>query len=254
MTAALCFGLIYAINKQRAWPSGREIWRHGLILGVISTAVPMLSFVTALNYLSSGVTSIINTTGPAVTVVMAHFLLQGESLTQRKIIGVLLAFSGALMLALRGETGLEGAGEASPVGYILVVVGLLSVSSSTIYVRRYAQKMNSFDLTSTQIFFGVLILAPFVLFSGGWEMSDVNGLGVVAVGYGAVIGTVAAFWMFIYSVNRFGAIAGAMIPYIVPIAATIGGALLLDEKITVGTLVGMGIIGLGIAIINSKKR
>ena len=184
--------------------------------------------------------------------VMAHFLLQGESLTRRKIIGVALAFSGALMLALRGETGLDGAGQANPIGYILVVVGLLSVSSSTIYVRRYAQKMDSFDLTSTQIFVAILILVPFVLISGGWEMSGVDGFGVLAVGYGAVIGTVAAFWMFFYSVNRFGAIAGAMIPYIVPIAATLGGALILDEKITVGTLVGMGIIGLGIAIINSK--
>lgn len=214
----------------------------------------MFSFVSALNYLSSGVTSIINTTGPAVTVVMAHFLLQGESLTKRKIVGVLLAFSGAFMLAIRGETGLGEAANAEPIGYIFVLVGLLSVSSSTIYVRRYAQEMDSFDLTSTQIFLGVLILLPVVLLTGGWQMTNVNGLGVVAVGYGAIIGTVAAFWAFFYSVRRFGAIAGAMIPYVVPIAATLGGALVLNEKITVGTLVGMGIIGLGIAIINSGER
>ncbi len=251
--ASVSLTIVYIINQSREWPKGSEIWRHGFVLAIISTVVPMLSFVGALNYLSSGVTSIINTTGPAFTVLMAHFLLQGESLTKRKIVGVAFAFSGALMLALRGETGLDTVGQANPIGYVLVFLGLFSVSSSTIYVRRYAKKSDSFDLTSTQIFIGALILLPIIFLTGGVQITNLDGWGIFSVGYGGLIGTVAAFWLFFYSVGRFGAIAGAMIPYIVPIAATLGGALVLDEKITVGTLVGMGIIGLGIGIINSEK-
>ena len=255
LVASACFLIVYAVNrKNRPWPTNVTLWRHGFILGITSTAVPMFSFVSALNYLSSGVTSIINTTGPALTVVLAHFLLTSESLTKRKIVGVALAFGGALMLALRGETGLGAAGGANPLGYIFVLVGLLCVSGSTIYVRKYAQDMDSFDLTSSQIFFAAIFLLPIILFSGGFEVNNLNGQGVFALAYGGIIGTVAAFWMFYYSVRRFGAIAGAMIPYVVPVAATLGGVIVLGEKITMGTLIGMGIIALGVTVINSRKR
>ena len=65
------------------------------------------------------------TAGPAITVMMAHFFLADEALTWRKSIGVALALSGALLLTLRGESGLAGVDQASPIGYGLVFVAML---------------------------------------------------------------------------------------------------------------------------------
>ena len=253
--ASVCFILIYVVDRRRhPWPTGSRLWKHGVVLGVVSTAVPMLAFVTALQYLSSGVTSVLNTTGPALTIILAHFFLPDESLTRRKSVGVVLAFAGAVLLALRGESGLTAVGQANPIGYILVLVGLVSISGSTIYTRKYARDLSSFDITSTQIFIGTLVLLPVTLLSGGFDVSQVTGQGLFALAYGAIIGTVAAFLMFFYIISRFGATATAMVPYIVPIVATLGGVWVLGETITIGTVVGMLIIGLGIAILNSQAR
>ena len=253
--ASICFVLIYIVDRWRhPWPANRRLWKHGVVLGVVSTAVPMLAFVTALQYLSSGVTSVLNTSGPALTIILAHFFLPDESLTRRKSVGVALAFAGAILLALRGESGLTAVGQADPIGYILVLVGLVSISGSTIYTRKFTRDLSSFDITSTQIFVGTLVLLPITLLSGGFDVSHVTGQGVFALVYGALIGTVAAFLMFFYIIRRFGATATAMVPYIVPIAATLGGVWVLDETITLGTVVGMLIIGLGIAILNSQGR
>jgi drug/metabolite transporter (DMT)-like permease len=38
--------------------------------------------------------------------------------------------------------------------------------------------------------------------------------------------------------------------YVVPVVATLGGALLLGERITAGILVGMALIAVGIGLIN----
>ncbi|MCB8944894.1 MAG: EamA family transporter, partial [Ardenticatenaceae bacterium] len=161
LVATVCFLLLYGLDwRRRPWPRGSRLWKHGVVLGVMSTAVPMLAFVMALQYLSSGVTSVLNTTGPALTIILAHFFLPDESLTPRKSVGVALAFAGAVLLALRGESGLTAVEQANPLGYILVLIGLVSVSASTVYTRKYARDLSSFDITSSQIFIGTLVLLP----------------------------------------------------------------------------------------------
>jgi drug/metabolite transporter (DMT)-like permease len=253
LLASLCFVLIYLLDKRRhPWPTSGRLWRHGVVLGVVSTAVPMLAFVMALQYLSSGVTSVLNTSGPALTIILAHFFLPDESLTQRKGVGVALAFAGAILLALRGESGLAAVEQANPLGYILVLIGLTSVSGSTIYTRKFARDLSSFDITSSQVFVGTAVLLPITLLQGGFDVTQANGQGYFALVYGAIIGTVLAFLLFFHLISRFGATATAMVPYIVPIAATLGGIFLLDETLTWGTVAGMLVIGLGIAILNSQ--
>jgi drug/metabolite transporter (DMT)-like permease len=63
-----------------------------------------------------------------------------------------------------------------------------------------------------------------------------------------------AFSLSFYNVKRFGATAGAMPLYVMPVVSTLGGALILDEQITVGMVVGMGLIAAGIALINQQRE
>lgn len=100
------------------------------MLGVLGTAVPMTFIVSSLQYQSSGITSLLITTNPAITVVMAHFFLSDEKLDRQKIIGVLLALGGAVMLAALGESGLPDVTQANPIGYALVLTAMLSLAAA----------------------------------------------------------------------------------------------------------------------------
>jgi len=42
--------------------------------------------------------------------------------------------------------------------------------------------------------------------------------------------------------------------YVIPVVASLGGALVLDEQITTGMLAGTGLIAAGIALINRPQR
>ena len=57
-----------------------------------------------------------------------------------------------------------------------------------------------------------------------------------------------------YIVKRFGATASAMTAYVIPVVASIGGYLLLDETITLGMVGGMVLIVMGIALINQREE
>jgi drug/metabolite transporter (DMT)-like permease len=210
-------------------------------------------FAASLKYQSSGITAILNTLGPAIIVVMAHFILPEEPLTKRKIIGVVLALSGALLLVLLGESGLPDVSQASPTGYLLAFTAMICASTSVVYARKYMSDLDSFQVASARIFIAALVALPLSILFVGFNLSRVNQQGFLVLGWAALVGTFLAMFISFYCIKRFGATASAMTAYVIPIVASIGGLLLLDEQITPGMLAGMALIVVGIAIINQRR-
>jgi drug/metabolite transporter (DMT)-like permease len=245
--------VIYALSRRRRWPTDRRLWRHAMVLGIIGTALPMTAVATALQYQSGGITALLITTNPALTVLLAHFFLLDESLSLRKSVGVALALSGAILLALRGESGLPDVSQVNPVGYGLVLLAMIATSSATIYARKYMRELDAFDVTSARIFTAALIVMPLSFLLVGFDLHTVDGQGYSALLYAALFGTFAGTLLAFYNIKRFGATAAAMTAYVIPVVTGVGGVLVLGETITPVMLLGMSIIGVGIAIINQRS-
>jgi drug/metabolite transporter (DMT)-like permease len=251
--ASLAYVLTYALLSGRRWPTDGRLWRHASLLGAVGTAVPMTAIVTSLQFQSSGVTSVLITTSPAIIVLMAHFTLPDETLNQRKILGVILALGGALLLAVRGESGLPDIDQASPLGYGLVLSAMLFSSGATIYARKYMREFDAFDVATVRMIAGAAVVMPLSLLLIGFDMSQVDGRGYLALFYAALAGNFAGMLLAFYNIQRFGATSAALVAYIIPVVATLGGALWLNERISVGMLLGMALIIVGIAIINRRS-
>ena len=255
MLASFCFVLIFTfrIFGQR-WPRGKALWGRGLLMGVFGTAIPMLGIVSSLQYLSSGLTSILITVNPALTVLMAHFILDDESLNRRKGSGVLLALSGAVLLAALGESGLPDVTRANPVGYLLVLGGMLSGSVMTVYARKYMRDDDTLAVTGIRMFAGAVTVMPLSLFLHGFDVSRVDGRGLSALIFAAFVGTFLGFLLSLYNIQRFGATAAVMMSYTIPVVTSIIGYLVLDEEITWGMGAGIVFVILGVWLINSNRR
>ena len=245
---------VYALVTGRRVPRDRELWKRAGLLGIFGTAVPMTCVVTSLQYQSSGVASLLLTTGPAMTVVLAHWILPDELLNKRKIFGVSLALGGALLLALSGENGLPDVARADPKGYLLVVLGMVSSSIMIIYARKYLRDYDAFDVGSVRLFSTAIAMIPFTLLTVGFDLSAVDAAGIVGLLYAAVVGTFIGFMLSFYTIKRFGATPAVMTTYVIPIVAGVGGVLLLDEEITGTMVVGMIVIASGIALIQEYRK
>jgi len=248
--AAAGFLVIYLLpNSKVKWPRGRMIWQRSTILGIFGTALPMMSFVGSLQYLSSGVTSVLLTTSPAFTVLLAHFLLPDEKLTFRKGFGVILAFIGALLLTLRGESGLANMAQANPIGYVLVFTGILSASIMGIYMRKNMQEYNTVEVATIRMIVAALVVIPLAFWLYRFDVSQVNSTGWAVVFYAAIAGTFFAMMLDFSNIVNFGATISALVTFVIPVVAVISGALLLGEQTTSGMLVGMVLVILGIGFI-----
>ena len=252
--ASLIMLAIYFVIAGRKLPRSPELWKRAGLLGVFGTAVPMTCVVSSLQYQSSGVASLLLTTGPALTVILAHFLLPDELLNWRKIIGVVLALGGAILLAVSGEDGLPDMQAAVPTGYILVGIAMIFSSVMIIYARKYLRAYDAYDVSSVRIFSAGLAVLPFSLLTVGFDVSAVDEMGIASLFYAAIVGTFLGFMLSFYNIKRFGATPAVMTSYIIPIVAGIGGVLLLDEEITATMLVGMVIIIGGIALLQQYQK
>ena len=239
---------VFRIANHR-WPRDLRLWKHAVVIGVL-TSITMMGIVTSMLYLSTGMTSILITAGPAITVVLAHFFLEDEPITWRKGVGVTLAISGATLLVVLGETGLPDVRSGSPIGYALVLTGILVASFTAIYIRKFMQDLDFYDVTSARMIVAALIVMPLSLLLVGFDLSGVNLAGYLVLLYAAIPGTFFAFLLEFSNIQRFGATASVMVAYIIPIVATIGGALVLGEQITVSMLAGLVLIAIGVWQIN----
>lgn len=246
--------MVYAIVTGRRLPRDPELWKRASLLGVFGTAVPMVCVISALQYQSSGVTALLLATGPALTVCLAHFVLPDELLNRRKGFGVTLALGGALLLAISGEDGLPDATDAVPTGYLLVLVAMVFSAVMIIYARKYLRGYDAYEVGSIRIFTTALAVTPFSLLTVGFDLSAVDGTGVLALIYSAVVGTFLGLLLSFYNIKRFGATPAVMTTYIIPIVAGIGGVLLLGEEITGTMVVGMIVIVGGIALLQQFRK
>jgi drug/metabolite transporter (DMT)-like permease len=253
LLASIGHALVYVLRIHgQSWPRDPRLWRLALILG-IGTAITFTGIISSLRYQSSGVTAILNTANPAITVVIAHYALADERLNRRKMIGVFLALGGALLLAARGESGLLEISKASPIGYGLVLGAMIVGGFNTVFARKYLTEYPAFDVASIRMFASTLAVLPLSTLLIGLDFSQVNLQGYLALGYAALIGTFLGLLLNFYNIQRFGATAGALASYILPIFATVGGVLLLNEQITYGMLAGMALILGGVWLINQNK-
>lgn len=252
--ASLTFGLVYLVSTKRHVPRNGRLLQHAAFLGVVGTALPMVSMLSSLRYQSSGITALLITTAPAFIVVAAHIFLPDEQLTRNKGIGVLLALSGAAVLAVRGESGLPNVARANPIGYGLVFVALLGETTGAIYIRKHMRELNAFDVTAVRLTAAALVALPLAYLLRGIDFSTVTILGYASLGYAAIIGAFAAQLMAFYITRRFGATAFSLTSYIIPVVAAITGVLVLHETITSWMVAGMVLIGGGIMFINKREH
>ena len=253
LATATLFFVPFILLTGKGLPRDRSVWGHSLVSGILGVSIPMTTFILSLQYQSSGVASIYVTTAPALMVVAAHFFLPDEKMTRYKALGVLLALAGSLFLVLRGESGLGDVGRANPLGFILVMVGLLSEVINTLFVRRRMQRMDSQQVTAIRLFVGAILVGTLALFVGDFDPVTITPAGYFSLLYAALIGALAGQFTAFYIQRRFGATAFSLNSYLIPIVAIVFGMIFLDEIFTSTMLIGIALTAGGIYLINRRQ-
>ena len=143
-----------------AWATGRlagfrierHEWRPLLVLGALFTAqIGTMNVATELTSAAHG--SILLNLHAVHTVVLAHFLIPGDRLSPRRLVGILVAYAGILVLFAGGARDAS----ASLLGDAIMFVSAAILAERTVYLAGAVQRFDPVKLLLAQAVTGVAI-------------------------------------------------------------------------------------------------
>ncbi len=254
LISALAMVILLYLQGGRLPQSWRG-WRPLFIIGFFNNALPFALITWGQVYIDSGLASILVSTMPLFSIVLAHFLTTDEKLTSHKFGGVLLGFSGILVLIgpiSRQSTGNHGW------AYLAIIVAALCYSIGGLFVKRLMQKSHLIygrNLSVNEIATGQFISSTFFLFplsvllEQPWHIQP-NFNAIMALLALALPISIIAMQIYYHLIDASGASYAALTVYLIPINGVFWGGLILHEPITWQVVLATALILSGIAIVN----
>jgi drug/metabolite transporter (DMT)-like permease len=225
-------------------------WRRFLLLALLTNVVPFVLIAWGETRIASGLASILNSTTPIFTVIVAHFFTRDEKFSPGKIAGVLCGFLG--VLALIGPVAFD-AGAASGVGgEVAVLAASMVYGFAGVYSRGF-KGMPPIQAATGQLTAATLILLPFSLvIDRPWQL-PVPGWQVWAAWLAIALISTALAYIVYYKLLATAAVTNVtLVTLLLPVNALLLGALFLGEQITGQSLAGMALICLGLVTIDGR--
>lgn len=238
------------------WRSAGSLPRIGIAdlarvcaMGATGILMYNLCFFYGLQHVQAGRGALVIALNP-VAVALAAWLLMGETLSRVKVLGVLVALIGCLIVIGRGDPlallrGDIGSGD-------LAILGCVAAWCAYTLIGRYAGRSLA-PLTMT--FYASLAGGLMLLLAGLAEGSlrslpSVSWRAVAALLYLGVLGSGFSYVWYAGGVMRLGAARAAAFINLVPVSAVLLAAVILDEHVGLSVLVGGALVLGGVWLTN----
>jgi len=254
VVASAALLLILVLRREALpalWPRPDRIWTTYGLIGAMGMGLPFLCFAWAATELPSSVLAICNGTTPVFTALLAHFLIAGERLTGRRVLGVALGVSG--FVALVGPDLLEqGVGSGSAGAQLAAVGGALLYGVANVVIKRapdVGAATSAFLMCLGGAVFSGIAALVWTGAPSGWSTPAAGAIVFLAV-FPTALATIGYVWL----IRRRGAVFTSLTVYLAPIWATLLGVVLLSETPGLTDYLALVLILSGVAIANLKGR
>ncbi len=229
-------------------------WASIVILSVVGVSGLSLLQAFGLLYTTAIHTGWIIAVNPLLITLSARFFL-GEPITLKKMIGILLGLMGVFLIISKGVFSLSFFRVASTYGDFLVLLSAIAWTGFTIGGKGFLSRFSPMPTITSIMLSGCIVLLPFGFLKGGWEKlfylspqawGGIFFLGLFCSGLGYL------FW---YSaLKKKDSTTVGVYLYLEPLATLIGAYFLLGEEVRWVTLLGGGMILLGVFMASQNSR
>lgn len=241
----------FVLVKGSGFPKSIEIWKAFFVMGLLNNVLPFSLIVWGQTHIASGLASILNATTPLFTIVVAGFILPDERITRMKLIGVMIGFSGVVLMI--GPSALDGLG-ANVFAQIAILGAATSYAFSGVFGRRFnSMGVQPVVIAAGQVTASTLILAPIAFYIDRPLELSMPSITTWAAMFGlAVLSTSLAYILFFRLLASAGATNALLVTFLVPVSAIILGALFLGERLGLIHFAGMLLIALGFSAVDGR--
>lgn len=208
--------------------------------------------VWALKYVDSGFAALEIAAQPLVVLILMR-ILEGKKIQPMSVIGVIIGIVGIYLLVSQKQLINQ---EGSILGMIMIFAVMLSWAYGSIFVAKADLPSNFFINTGYQMFTGgIMLLFASQIFGEEWivpsNWSKEVQLSMLLL---IIFGSIVAFTAFNYLLRIVSPEKVATCTYVNPVIAMILGWYLLDEQITLQSVIAAFVLLTGVYFINTKRK
>jgi drug/metabolite transporter (DMT)-like permease len=238
--AALLFVVLQLVLVRERVRSRRD---YALLAGfaLLGVVANQLLYITALTLTTATAAQMLQTAGPAFTLLIA-LLLGRESSSPGKWVGIALAASGVLYLV-----GVDF-GSGSGVGNLLAILNVAAFSLYLVVSRGVVQRYDPLTVTTWVFVFGAAGIVPWGLPSLLAETGPVSGTTWAVLAWIVVFPTVLAYYLNAWALKRVESSVVAIYVYLQPVVTALLAGPVLGERLSPRLLPAAGLIFAGVAL------
>lgn len=254
--ASLLFFPIFLLNKKQKL---LHVDYRKIMLLAFFLFLNVTLFTIAIVHTTVLMSQLLYTITPVVVGTLGHWFF-GERLTKHKIIGLVIALSGVCFLLFQSVSKQEHLTFGTPLGNILILLGMLGYSGYLLYARTLG---NSKKYTSVQLSFYTFFFIAIYLFlvnilfifisptSTSFSFTSTAAFwSVIAVSVGNII----SYGLLQLGIKMTDSFTASLFQYLGPFFAGILAIPLLHEKLSLTLLIGGILIIFGVFYATSYDR
>jgi drug/metabolite transporter (DMT)-like permease len=222
---------------------------HALVIGFLF-GVEFCFIYLAMRFTLAGRAYVFLYTAPFWVAVGAHFWLTGDRLTWRRLGGLSVAFLGLVIVF---SEGLLHYSSQVLFGDFLMILAAVGWAATTVYIKRYfTQDCTPFQTLLYQLLFSVpvLFLLSFILESNPVRYIDWTVF--LALFYQTIIVAFLSYWVWFYLIHIYPVTALSAFSFLTPIFGVFLSSLLLNEPLSIGLLISLALVSVGIYWVNKR--
>ncbi len=224
-------------------------WKLYSLIGLCNIAIPFVLIAIGTSKINSYLAAILMSTTPLSGSILAHIFTKDEKLSFLKSLGVLIGFSGIVLLFF----------DKVIINQENFMYALITILGSTFYciggllTLKLKNEKNENVTTSTTLWSVVFLLPLSLILETPWN-SNPSLISTISLMYLGIIATGLAWLIRFRILTVNGLVFQTQVAYLIPIFGIIFGYFIMDEIITWRVLISLVIILIGIYIFKKNNK
>ena len=241
--AAVLLGLFLLVTKQKI-PFVKIKKELPLLLASgVAMGINWILLFEAYKYTTVSVATLSYYFAPVIVTAVCPFIFK-EKLTGNQILCFVMSTVGLVLI-----TGIGTSGSGKDLLGILFGLGAACFYATVILLNKFIKNVEGIHRTFLQFVSAVIVLLPYVLFTGGFTLASLDGKGWINLLIIGLIHTGVTYCLYFSSLKELPGQKAAILSYIDPLVAVLISVTVLGESMTASQIIG-GVLILGFTMLN----
>ncbi len=252
-TSAGLIMLAITLARGERLPRDRKALTELALIGALMVGGGNLAVVWAEQYVPSGMAALLVATAPFWAAILEALRKNGEHIGLRRGMGMLVGFIGVSLLVTPGGAGQHFA-PGFLAGAIVIQIGSLCWQYGMVRGKYFLRGVSMFPSATLQMLFGGVLVMIVGLAIGEGSRLAFTPRTFSGLAYLTIFGSVIAYSANVYALEHMRTTSLSLYAYVNPAVAVVLGAVILNEQLTVLSMVAMIVILAGVAIVQTARN